>query len=112
MIAAVETKRPRSDYRKPWPITTIITTILTATVMPGTATRRTISVLRLPSALAQYGVRRREDLFSARRESLALISDAVHNFSDVIALLLAWARPALHAQTADAAAYPAIGEPP
>ena len=46
-----------------------------------------------------------ELVFGYAANSLALISDAVHNFSDVIALLLAWARGWLAQQAADRAAH-------
>ena len=60
-------------------------------VMPGTATRRTISAGRSPSAprsTPRFVIA--ELIFGYAANSLALISDAVHNLSDVIALLLAW----------------------
>src|SRR5450631_1682203 len=51
-ITAAETNDVRDSCRKhPWPIRTIITTILTRTAMPGTATHRTVSASRSPSAL-------------------------------------------------------------
>ena len=46
-----------------------------------------------------------ELVFGYAANSLALISDAVHNFSDVIALLLAWGATWLAQQAADAAAH-------
>ena len=59
--------------------------------MPGTAMRPTVSAGRLPSAprsTPAFVVA--ELVFGYAANSLALISDAVHNLSDVIALLLAW----------------------
>ena len=47
-----------------------------------------------------------ELVFGYAANSLALISDAVHNFSDVIALLLAWGATWLAQQAADASSTP------
>ncbi len=46
-----------------------------------------------------------ELIFGYAANSLALISDAVHNLSDVIALLLAWGAAWLAQKQADAAAH-------
>ena len=60
--------------------------------MPATATRRTISASTFAVGIAlNTAFVAAELVFGYAANSLALISDAVHNFSDVIALVLAWA---------------------
>ena len=61
--------------------------------MPGTAMRRTVLAWPLPIGAALNTVFVVAELiFGYAANSLALISDAVHNLSDVMALLLAGAR--------------------
>ena len=76
---------------------TIRTAIVTRTAisadmgMPAIATHRIILALPLPfGATLNTLFVVAELVFGYAANSLALISDAVHNFSDVIALLLAW----------------------
>ena len=80
-----------------------ITIIPTRTTMPGTAMRRIVSAAAFAigaSLNAAFVVA--ELVFGYAANSLALISDAVHNLSDVIALLLAWGAAWLAAEAADA----------
>ena len=73
------------------PTTPIPTGMIIPMVTPATATRRTISAAAFAiGAALNTAFVIAELIFGYAANSLALISDAVHNLSDVIALLLAW----------------------